>query len=230
MGGGTEVDSSMQKMCDWANGGDFLVIRATGTDAYNPYLQDICPGPEFGRDARDPVEVGCGRSVRGADHPRSRGDLDRRRRAGRLHQLLGRHARAGCVEHIDCARCADRRHERRPRRAHAVRVLGARQQGRHLGTGARGPLQPLHHARSATSWTCRCSRESSATRTLSRATAWVARWRSCAASRTRVGATRPARLRSTRRRRSRSRRRPGDGGQQRRQWQRVLPESHRARR
>ena len=43
MGGGTEVDSSMQKLCAWANGGDFLVIRATGTDAYNPYLQDICP-------------------------------------------------------------------------------------------------------------------------------------------------------------------------------------------
>ena len=30
-------------MCEWANGGDFLVIRATGTDAYNPYLQEICP-------------------------------------------------------------------------------------------------------------------------------------------------------------------------------------------
>lgn len=44
MGGGTEVDSSMQQMCAWANGGDFLVIRATGTDAYNPYLQDLCPG------------------------------------------------------------------------------------------------------------------------------------------------------------------------------------------
>jgi cyanophycinase-like exopeptidase len=44
MGGGTEVDSSMQKMCDWAGGGDFLVIRATGTDAYNQYLLDICPG------------------------------------------------------------------------------------------------------------------------------------------------------------------------------------------
>jgi cyanophycinase-like exopeptidase len=44
MGGGTEVDSSMRNMCEWANGGDFLVIRAAGTDAYNPYLQDICPG------------------------------------------------------------------------------------------------------------------------------------------------------------------------------------------
>ena len=44
MGGGTEVDSSMRKLCAWTNGGDFLVIRATGTDAYNPYVQDICPG------------------------------------------------------------------------------------------------------------------------------------------------------------------------------------------
>jgi cyanophycinase len=44
MGGGTEVDSSMRKLCAWANDGDFLVIRATGTDAYNPYLQDLCPG------------------------------------------------------------------------------------------------------------------------------------------------------------------------------------------
>jgi cyanophycinase-like exopeptidase len=24
--------------------GDFLVIRATGTDAYNPYIQQLCPG------------------------------------------------------------------------------------------------------------------------------------------------------------------------------------------
>ena len=25
------------------NQGDFLVIRATGTDAYNPYIQQLCP-------------------------------------------------------------------------------------------------------------------------------------------------------------------------------------------
>ncbi len=43
MGGGTEVNSSMGKMCDRAGNGDFLVIRATGTDAYDSYLQDICP-------------------------------------------------------------------------------------------------------------------------------------------------------------------------------------------
>jgi cyanophycinase-like exopeptidase len=31
-------------MCQRSGGGDFLVIRATGTDAYNPYIQQLCPG------------------------------------------------------------------------------------------------------------------------------------------------------------------------------------------
>jgi cyanophycinase len=31
-------------MCNLAGNGDFLVIRATGTDAYNPYIQQLCPG------------------------------------------------------------------------------------------------------------------------------------------------------------------------------------------
>jgi cyanophycinase len=44
MGGGTDVDEAFQWMCDLAGGGDFLVIRATGTDAYNPYVQQLCPG------------------------------------------------------------------------------------------------------------------------------------------------------------------------------------------
>jgi cyanophycinase-like exopeptidase len=30
-------------MCGRAGGGDFLVIRTTGTDAYNPYIQQLCP-------------------------------------------------------------------------------------------------------------------------------------------------------------------------------------------
>ncbi|MBP6515126.1 MAG: cyanophycinase [Steroidobacteraceae bacterium] len=42
MGGGTDVDEAFQWMCKKANGGDFLVIRATGTDAYNPYISDLC--------------------------------------------------------------------------------------------------------------------------------------------------------------------------------------------
>ena len=44
MGGGTDVDAAFQWMCGKANGGDFLVIRAAGTDAYNPYIQGLCPG------------------------------------------------------------------------------------------------------------------------------------------------------------------------------------------
>jgi len=44
MGGGTDVDEAFQWMCDRAGGGDFLVIRATGTDAYNPYIGSLCPG------------------------------------------------------------------------------------------------------------------------------------------------------------------------------------------
>src|SRR5882762_10639687 len=44
MGGGTDVDAAFQWMCQRSGGGDFLVIRATGTDAYNPYIQQLCPG------------------------------------------------------------------------------------------------------------------------------------------------------------------------------------------
>ncbi|HWJ04584.1 MAG TPA: cyanophycinase [Steroidobacteraceae bacterium] len=44
MGGGTDVDTAFQWLCAKAPGGDFLVIRATGTDAYNPYVQELCPG------------------------------------------------------------------------------------------------------------------------------------------------------------------------------------------
>jgi hypothetical protein len=43
MGGSTDVDAAFQWLCDRSGGGDFLVIRATGTDAYNPYVQDLCP-------------------------------------------------------------------------------------------------------------------------------------------------------------------------------------------
>jgi cyanophycinase len=38
MGGGPDVDAAFQWMIARAGGGDFVVIRATGTDAYNPYI------------------------------------------------------------------------------------------------------------------------------------------------------------------------------------------------
>jgi len=43
MGGGLDVDEAYQWMCQRAGGGDFVVIRTTGTDAYNPYIQGLCP-------------------------------------------------------------------------------------------------------------------------------------------------------------------------------------------
>lgn len=43
MGGGSDVDAAFQWMCQKAGGGDFVVIRTTGTDAYNPYIQQLCP-------------------------------------------------------------------------------------------------------------------------------------------------------------------------------------------
>src|SRR5437899_3103019 len=43
MGGGLDVDEAYQWMCQRAGGGDFVVIRTTGTDAYNPYIQQLCP-------------------------------------------------------------------------------------------------------------------------------------------------------------------------------------------
>jgi cyanophycinase len=43
MGGGTDVDAAFQWMCGRSGNGDFLVIRATGTNAYNPYIQQLCP-------------------------------------------------------------------------------------------------------------------------------------------------------------------------------------------
>ncbi len=44
VGGGLDVDQVFTWMGNKVNGGDFLVIRATGTDAYNPYIQSLLPG------------------------------------------------------------------------------------------------------------------------------------------------------------------------------------------
>jgi len=41
MGGSTDVDEAFQWMINKSGGGDFVVIRAAGTDAYNPYIYDL---------------------------------------------------------------------------------------------------------------------------------------------------------------------------------------------
>jgi cyanophycinase len=38
MGGGSDVDPAFQWMISKSGGGDFLVLRASGSDAYNPYI------------------------------------------------------------------------------------------------------------------------------------------------------------------------------------------------
>ena len=42
MGGGDDLDPAFKWLCDRANGGDFLILRATGDDDYNPYVEKLC--------------------------------------------------------------------------------------------------------------------------------------------------------------------------------------------
>jgi cyanophycinase len=43
MGGGTDLDEAFRWLCHKTNGGDFLVLRATGDDDYNSYVKNLCP-------------------------------------------------------------------------------------------------------------------------------------------------------------------------------------------
>ncbi|HEX4309741.1 MAG TPA: cyanophycinase [Acidobacteriaceae bacterium] len=42
MGGGTDLDEAFRWLCDHAGGGDLLVLRAAGTEAYDPYIRGLC--------------------------------------------------------------------------------------------------------------------------------------------------------------------------------------------
>lgn len=42
MGGGSDLDEAFKWLCGKANGGDFLILRARGDDAYNPYVDKLC--------------------------------------------------------------------------------------------------------------------------------------------------------------------------------------------
>ncbi len=41
MGGGTDVDEAFKWMIERSGGGDFVIIRASGTDAYNQYIYEL---------------------------------------------------------------------------------------------------------------------------------------------------------------------------------------------
>jgi len=42
MGGGSDLDEAFRWLCDKANGGDFLILRARGSNDYNPYVNKLC--------------------------------------------------------------------------------------------------------------------------------------------------------------------------------------------
>jgi cyanophycinase len=42
IGGGKDLDEAFAWMCGRSGGGDFLIVRASGTDAYNPYVNSLC--------------------------------------------------------------------------------------------------------------------------------------------------------------------------------------------
>ena len=41
-GGGDDVDANYVRMGEFGGGGDFVVLRASGTDEYNDYIYDLC--------------------------------------------------------------------------------------------------------------------------------------------------------------------------------------------
>ncbi|HEX4786555.1 MAG TPA: cyanophycinase [Candidatus Sulfotelmatobacter sp.] len=42
MGGGSDLDEAFSWLCNQGNGGDFLILRATGDDDYNSYVNKLC--------------------------------------------------------------------------------------------------------------------------------------------------------------------------------------------
>ena len=44
LGGGGDVDDAAKFLCEHSHGGEIVVLRASGRDAYNPYFHDLCPG------------------------------------------------------------------------------------------------------------------------------------------------------------------------------------------
>jgi len=42
MGGGSDLDEAFRWLCEKGNGGDFLILRASGDDDYNSYINRLC--------------------------------------------------------------------------------------------------------------------------------------------------------------------------------------------
>jgi cyanophycinase len=73
MGGGPDLDAAFRWLCEHANGGDFLILRARGDDAYNPYVNGLCransvstliiPDATVARDARVAAIIRSGEAI-----------------------------------------------------------------------------------------------------------------------------------------------------------------------
>jgi cyanophycinase len=47
MGGGSDLDEAFRWLCNQGNGGDFLILRASGDDSYNAYVSGLCKANSF---------------------------------------------------------------------------------------------------------------------------------------------------------------------------------------
>ena len=141
-GGGTDVDENFVRMGAAAGGGDFVVIRASGTDAYNPYILGLC--------GCDSVETIVFKNHNAAFNAFV---LERIRNAEALFiaggdqseyvRLLEEHTGGGRHQHVgQREEGSRRRHQRRHGHPERVPVLGHEQQQPHLGGGPGGPLPP----------------------------------------------------------------------------------------
>ncbi|MCA0149793.1 cyanophycinase [Rossellomorea vietnamensis] len=55
MGGSTDVDEAMRWMAEKANGGDFVVLRTSGSDGYNQYLYDLAADNQSSLDSVETI-------------------------------------------------------------------------------------------------------------------------------------------------------------------------------
>ena len=145
-GGGTDVDENFVRMGARAGGGDFVVIRASGTDAYNPYIYDLCSCDSVAtivfknrNAAFDPFVI---ETIRNAEALFIAGGDQ-----SDLRAILEGHADRGCHPSRGREAGARRRHERGDGDHERVRVLGDEQQQPDLRGRSGGSVPSRPYAR-----------------------------------------------------------------------------------
>ncbi len=68
MGGGSDLDEAFRWLCRKGKAGEFLILRATGDDDYNPYVMKLCE-TELGGHFDSSRSPGRGRSGSRKDYP-----------------------------------------------------------------------------------------------------------------------------------------------------------------